>query len=144
MTLSTDLKGQLAVLKIQERAIEKGIIVSIPTIPCRYDLVMDIDGVLKRVQCKYANGKPSNASGAIMVRTASLSARYRPKSENKVEHRTYTAGEIDFILAYLPVKDVIIKLDPEHFVGKEAVSVRFDPPKNNQSSGLRRIDHFIW
>src|SRR5438552_488649 len=86
--LTTDQKGQLACLKVQEEAHRKGAVVSFPTTPARYDLVLDYRGKLYRAQVKYADGKTSHAQGSVYV-------------DLRRRKRRYTNKEIDVLLVYI-------------------------------------------
>ena len=52
--MTTNEKGEIAVLKARLRAIEKSILWSTAQEGCRYDAVIDDGITLKRVQVKYA------------------------------------------------------------------------------------------
>ena len=53
MEMKTWQKGEVAVSMFIRRCVEKGITVSRPVSECcRYDAIIDVDGVLMRVQIK--------------------------------------------------------------------------------------------
>ncbi len=127
-------KGEFAQLKVQQRALEKGWICSVPTSVERYDLIIDDRQKLFKTQIKYIDGKCKNCDGAVKA-----TVNNGPGSP-----LTYTAEEIDLILAYLPSVNKIVAMSPEHFVGKTALQIRIAPTKNNQSKGVFFAEDHIW
>jgi transposase len=133
--LTTNLRGEIAALKIQIRAAELGYVLSKPTTDVRYDFVLDDGEKLKRVQVKYANGKSDKAQGSIVINLVS------DHGNGKV--LTYSAAEIDLILVYLPLIDKVIRL-PDSCLGKTTFTVRYNPPKNGLKSGMNFVEDLIW
>ena len=87
--MNTHTKGQLAELKVQQRAVEKGYLVSKPIYDGgRYDLIIDDGQKLWRVQVKYADGGASHCEGAVTV-----GLEKRRKDGNLL----YTSDEIDML-----------------------------------------------
>jgi hypothetical protein len=68
MKITTNIKGQLAVSMAELRAFELGYIPCRPLYDTRYDLVLDNGNKLLKAQVKYADGRPSNAKGAVVVK----------------------------------------------------------------------------
>lgn len=60
---STAQKGELALLRVLQRSLEKGWIASRPTRDCRYDLVSDDGERLYHVQVKDAGRRAWNCQG---------------------------------------------------------------------------------
>ena len=61
-------KAQLAMLKVQLRALELGCVVAMPTTEgTRYDCVIDDHGALLRAQVKYAGVHCKNSTGAVQL-----------------------------------------------------------------------------
>jgi hypothetical protein len=138
MLNSTEKKGEEARLKIELRAVEKGLIISRPTTLARYDAILD-DGIhLLRVQIKYAGG----------MFLSSGSARVPLKRKNSCSRnakcRLYENGQIDGILAYIPSAEKIVWLNPDDFIGKTEVSIRLRPSRNNQVKGIIFLENRIW
>jgi hypothetical protein len=136
--MNTSNKGQLAVLKIQQRAMEKGCIVSVPTTESVYDLLIECNHKILRVQCKYGDGKVSEADGSVRIEFS------KREGNSKYKHGTYTSQEVDLILAYVPRIDKILAFPPSIFEGKRMICIRTELPKNNQKKGIRFADDFIW
>jgi hypothetical protein len=93
-TLSTEQKGQIALAKVLMEAAKKRAVVSIPTTQARYDLILDYEGRLYRVQVKYANGKSQNSQGAI-------------RCDLRKRTKCYRADEVDVMMVYIPQIDKI-------------------------------------
>lgn len=135
MKLTTIQKGEVAHLKIQLAALNKGFILSKPVMECRYDYVLDDGQTRKRVQIKYADGSAAHCSGAVLVRLDKF---------HKNHTLLYSADEIDLVLAYLPKVDAIIVLPPEKFANKAMVQIRYELPKNGQKQGVNFYQDFLW
>ena len=136
VVLKPSEKAEIATLKVTLRAIEKGAVVLRPVMEAlRYDLVLDYEGRLYRVQVKYADG--SSQRGAVFVRLTS-------SSYGRIRFKGYTAKEVDVVLVYVPKIEKILWLDPECFDGKANLNFRLQPAGNNQQKGCRSVDDYIW
>lgn len=134
--VTSNTKGDIAELKAQLRATELGYTISIPNHHCRYDLVLDDGHKLWRVQVKYANGKPSNSDGSVVVKL-----EYNDRTKHSY---TYNALEIDALVVYLPKIDKLCWFPPNVYVGKKRLSIRVDKPKNGQVKHLVVADKYYW
>jgi len=128
--MTKEEKGILAVLKVQQRAVEKGQLVSVPINPCRYDLVLDDGAKLTRAQVKYGNIASPHSTGAVRVTL-------------QRHGKTYSAREIDVLLVYLPSVDKVCWFTSETFEGRNELYIRTEATKNNQKKKcLLAEDHF--
>lgn len=123
-------------MKAQIRAVELGYLVSIPTHHCRYDLVLDDGSKLWRVQVKYADGKPSNSDGAVVVKL-----EYNDRTSHSY---TYSFDEIDALVVYIPRADKLCWLPPITYVGKKRLNIRLEPPKNGQKHKMVLAGEYFW
>lgn len=131
-------KGQEAVLKMQERALELGWDVCFPTVESRFDAILvDTDGKCHRVQTKYVDYVPSAAEGSVQV-------DLRKKTWNRGKTKTYSKAEIDAVVAYIPQAEKLVWLGPKIFDKKLAVRLRFRPAKNNQKVGVKMASDYEW
>src|SRR5262245_59457284 len=119
--LTTDQKGQIALVKVQIEALKKGAVVLLPTTPERYDLVLDWQGKYYRDQRKYADARTSHAHVNVLV--------YLQR-----RNRRYTEEEIDVLLVYVPQIDKICWFSPAAFHNKTALCLRVHPAKNGQKN----------
>lgn len=137
MPSDTTVKGELACLKLEQRAIEKKAIVSRPTLECEYDRIVDCNGQLYKVQVKYSDSDAPNSSGAIQVTVG--------KADTKTgHHKPYDESDIDAIVVYVARVDTLCWFDKKEWLGKTKLSVRYEPTKNNQSKGCRMMNDFTW
>ena len=133
---STHQKGEIALLKVQLRAAEKGIILSKPLIDSRYDFILDDGQKLERVQVKYASGKAQNSQGSIRVNLKSW--------EGRRMRRRYCADEVDALLVYIPQIDEVLRFDASFFCERTGFIVRIEPAKNGQTKGTLNAKDFVW
>ena len=121
---STKKKGDLAELRVACDLVAKGYRVAIPFgEDSDYDLVVDREGNLERVQVKYA----SSATGVIQVRCGSHSL-----TNGKVKRtKRYTAGSIDWLAVYDPEGGPVL-LRPSPPVRPERTDV-LQPPRRSHS-----------
>jgi hypothetical protein len=95
----------------------------------RYDLVVDLEPVLLRVQCKLAR----RAGGILAVRT--VTSRFTP---NGYVRKPYSSAEIDAIAAYAPELQASFLIPITCISGSQKmISLRLEPTRNNQAEGVR-------
>ena len=136
--LNTQQKGQLAQLKVEQRALEKGCMVSRPTTDARYDLIVDVGGKLQRVQIKYCSAKVSTSSGSFMVDLR------RWAGDKRTVTRNYTKQEIDALMIYLPATDKVYRLPASLVHEKSSITLRVAPSSNGQHKGIRMASRYEW
>ena len=131
-------KGQLAVLKMQEKALEVGWSVCFPTVESRFDAVLvDTDGKCHRVQAKYVDVATSTSEGSVTI-------NLRKKTWNRGKTKTYSKSEVDAIIAYIPQTKQLVWLGPKVFHKKSSLTLRYQPSKNNQRRGVRMVSDYVW
>ena len=129
-------KGQIAEHQVIIRAMEKGIIISKPTVEAvPYDFIIDEDGRLQKVQVKYADHSHKKTDGSVLVR---LTTRVNSG------HKRYKIGDFDLLLVYVPKLDCICAFGPEHFEDKSMMSIRTEPTKNGQEKNCLMAELFRW
>jgi hypothetical protein len=131
---STAQKGELALLRVMQRAVEKGWVASRPTRDCRYDLILDDGASLHRVQVKYAGRQAVHCQGAVSLDFTKGGTRDRP----------YLETEIDAVLVYVGPADVVIWLTPTRFHGRRAIQLRYLTTRNGQKQGCLRVSELLW
>jgi hypothetical protein len=95
----------------------------------RYDLAIEVNGSLQRVQCK--TGRLSR--GAVYFRTASSYYHHpHPKMLTKHYH-----GEVDFFAVYRPETKGVYLIPIVDLPVESGASLRIDPPRNNQRRRIR-------
>jgi hypothetical protein len=95
----------------------------------RYDLAIETDGALHRVQCK--TGRV--IKGSVYFRTAS-SYRHHPHPKTPARHYR---GQIDFFAVYCPETCGVYLIPIADVAVDSGASLRIDPPRNNQSKRIR-------
>ena len=127
--MTPSAKGGVAELAIAAEAAKIGVVVSRPVVEGgRYDLLFDTDGVLLRVQCKWARRK----GDVIVVHTRST--RLTPAGYVRT---TYNPSEIDAIAAYCPDVDRCYFIPIHDVAGKQVVHLRLSPAANNQEVAIK-------
>ncbi len=133
-TYSTAQKGEMAFLRVLQRAVEKGWVASRPTRDCRYDLVLDDGERLYRVQVKYAGRRAVHCDGAVSLDFTKGGRR----------DRTYTNEEIDAVVAFIAPIRVLVWLGPAYFHGRRALHLRYAPTRSGQKLGCLMVSELVW
>ena len=137
--MDTNDKGEYALLKVKQLALERGILLSVPTMAsCRYDLIVGCGERLVRAQVKYADGKASGSSGCVQLNLRKITRG------NKRGTPCYSKDEVDILLVYVPKIDKVLWIDAFYFHGKQGIVIRLEPAKNNQKHGCLMAEEFFW
>ncbi|GAA0191956.1 group I intron-associated PD-(D/E)XK endonuclease [Halobaculum roseum] len=99
--LSANRAGAVAETIVSTRLIRAGFNVARPEIPCRYDLVVDLDGDLVRTQVK--RGFEDSRDETLRVNL--LGSVHKGATE--YESVQYTADDIDAFAIYDPINDTV-------------------------------------
>ena len=133
LELTTNQKGAIAEVAITKVAVEIGVVVSRPVQDAAYDLILDLQDRLVRVQCKWAV-----VSGDVVT----IRCRRCRRGPEGFIHRGYDHGEIDAIAAYCLELDACYLLPLELSVERAAVSLRLAPPHNNQKRKIHWAEEY--
>jgi hypothetical protein len=114
--METHRKGELAQLRVELKALEKGFIVSRPANVARYDLVIDDGEKLWRVQIKYADGKAVGTDNAVL---ASLGS-----TDRSGKAITYSVPEVDAFAVYVPRVDKVLWFTAAQACGKTKLQIK--------------------
>ncbi len=129
LDLTPSQKGAVAEAAITTAAIELGLTVLRPLCDGRrYDIVIDLEPTLLRVQCKLAR----QLNGALLV--PMKTNRYTPQGYVST---SYTADEVDAIAAYAPASKSCYLLPLHDVANRRAVHLRLAPTRNSQAQGIR-------
>jgi hypothetical protein len=130
-------KGDTAELAVALDLRKRGYLVSFPYgEDSDYDLVVDRDGVLERVQVKYT----SSDGQVILVRCRSYSL-----TKGKIKStKYYTAATVDWIAVFDATTDRCYYV-PAVLLGSgmNVLSLRLTPARNNQRLGVRMAADFL-
>jgi hypothetical protein len=127
--LTPSQKGTAAEAAIAAAAMPLGLVVLRPL--CEgggYDLMLDLDPQLLRVQCEWAK----HLDGALSV-TLNTS---RPTPAGYVR-TTYTTDQVDAIGVYSAELGRCFLIPIAEVAGSRAIHLRVDPSRNNQAQGIR-------
>lgn len=128
--MNTKQTGDIAEATILSEFVKLGCSVSIPFGENqKYDLIVDINGELLKVQCKSAW---LEKDGEVLK--FNVSSHYYNHSENKYVFSDYK-GKIDLFAVYLPDNGKVY-LVPESEVGKKDCTLRILPPKQNKKFNI--------
>lgn len=123
--MNTKIKGDISVSNVITKMLNAGYAVSIPFGDCqRYDLIVDKDDILQRVQVKTGRIR----KGAILFSVSSVISR----AKKKVITQTYV-NQVDSFAVYVPLINKVYFIPfsiLEHL--KHTGMLRLDIPKNNQ------------
>lgn len=136
--LTTSQKGEIAKLKVEQRAHEKGWIPSRTVDYARYDLVLDDGQRLYRVQVKYTDSRNTRADGSVSVNLK------KEKFNGTTNYQTYSSDEVDVLIVYVQKTDCLCWFGPEHFHNKTSLFLRYEPSKNGQIKRTKMIEDFKW
>lgn len=134
--LTSNIKGQLAVSKAEIRAFELGYIPSRPLYDNKYDLLIDKNSKIERVQVKYADGKSSNSTGVVVVKLEYIDRK-------NIVH-TYQEDQIDALVVYVPKIERLCIFPKNVFVNKRKLNIRISSSKNNQQKGIIFAKDYYW
>jgi len=142
--MNTRQKAEIAQLKVELRAAEKGWITSRTNEGSRYDVVLDDGKKLFRVQVKYGGYEGGHATGAVIVDLRKYQGDDRNRQVKRSKRKLYSKSEIDCLLVYLPQVDKVCWIKADMFDSKTEVTLRFKPPKNGQKKGVNLVEDFVW
>ncbi len=132
--LSTVQKGELALVRVLLRALERGWVASRPTRDCRYDIVLDDGHQLYRVQVKYCARRAFNCQGAVNL-DFTMGGR---------KNRGYSTDEIDAVIAYVAPSDTLVWLEPKMFHGRKNIQLRYAPTLSGQKQRCLLVTDLAW
>ena len=99
----------------------------------RYDLVLDIEGTLYRVQCKTANRRND---------IVGINCRSCRRTADGYVRRSYSASDVDLVAAYCAELDQCYLLESRIFSGQSMVHLRLTPARNNQRRRVHWASEF--
>ena len=138
MASDTTIKGELAALRVDQRAIEKGFVPLKPIFECPYDRVLEKDGKFYRVQVKFVGAdKMTVSAGCSVIRLDRISRETKKR-------KTYSSSEIDVVIAYIEAVNKLVWLTPERFEGKVGVTIRDENAKNGQIARCLMLSDVEW
>jgi hypothetical protein len=128
--MNPDLRGKMTEGMILSELLKRGISVLVPYgYSQRYDLAVDIDGKIYKLQCK--TGRIRN--GAVQFSTCSM---------NNVTHeRRDYRGQVDFLAVLEPTTNKVYLVEPED-IGVSEGFLRFELPISGQVNLINLAEDF--
>jgi PD-(D/E)XK endonuclease len=128
MLLTTDQKGAIAETALVHAAAKLCIPVYAPVSEGgRYDLIVDVESRLLRVQCKWA----TRVGDVVQIRCRSCR-----RTRTGVIHRSYTTDEIDLIAGYCAELEQCYIIPFADYFRRGSIHLRLEPTRNNQRRGV--------
>jgi hypothetical protein len=122
--LTTNQKGAIAEAAVVLEAAKLGIRVSRPLADCPYDSVFDVNGLLLRVQCKWAA-----CHGDVL----SIRCYSGGRGRGGFVRRYYSPAQVDAYAAYSGETDRCYFLPLSVFGAQKTIQLRLAPSRNNQT-----------
>lgn len=122
----TVLKGKITENKCATWLLEQGYIVSIPEVPCQYDLLVDIETKILKIQVKTCH-LAEDSSGIIFNVSSTTN---NTKGFTK---KLYTENGVDYFMTYYKDNYYLI---PFSDCGVKSKKLRFTPPANGQQTNI--------
>lgn len=130
--MSTRDLGDYAEIAAATIFTKRGNIVSKPlTENSTYDLVVDMDGILKKVQVK-----------ARSIRNNKVNIELFTSMRNyKKEYKT---GDFDFLVIYAKELNKFALISWDEIKELKVLTLRTEAPKNNQKIGVKMFDDYLF
>ena len=129
MLAETKSKGDIAESRCLYELIKLGYNISIPYGDnCRYDLIVDINNVLLRIQVKFSS-QINNESLFFTLKSSS--------NHTTNKHYSVYNGQIDGFLLYHSLTDKVYVVSIEEVDKQKSLTLRIQPTKNNQTKGIK-------
>lgn len=121
--MDTRVKGELTEMKCQLYCLENGYIISKPILDnARYDMILDYNGKLYRIQIKTSRWMSEEHEGIIF----NCKSQHSISGGNKI--MKYSPEEIDFFMTEFENEYYLIPCEKT----KNEMRLRFKPTKNGQ------------
>lgn len=132
--MDTGLVGEISEAMFVATCLRRGYVVLRPVGQShRYDFVIDRGQGFERVQCK--TGRLKN--GTVVFKTSSVGGR-RSAQQKAVSYK----GQIDLFGVYCPETDECFLVSIFDTKAERLCSLRIDPAKNNQETGILWAKNF--
>ena len=119
-------KGNIGEAKCLAKMVELGVPVCLPFGDNeRYDMVIEHDGKLEKIQIKYSSQQESE--GSILFKTASSTNN----TTNK--HLSSYENDIDAFLFYNSINDEVYYMPIDIIQNRKTITMRMQPAKNGQT-----------
>lgn len=137
MLESTNIKGLSTLIHALQDFTEIGYQCSTPFGDnCKYDLIVDIDGKLLRIQCKHAHWSTDTAQKNVAFE---ISTCCQTTNTKETKRHKYNASQIDYFYTWFNGKGYMVSI-------KEATGYafrwRYNYPSKNQIEGIHIASNY--
>ena len=129
----TILKGKITENKCITWLLEQGYIVSLPEIPCQYDLLVDIQKKILKIQVKSCHLVADNSGIEFNVSSTT-------NNTQGFTRKLYTENGVDYFMTYYENKYYLI---PFSECGVKSKKLRFIPPANGQRKNICFAEDYL-
>ena len=130
--------GMITELECIKAFIELGYHCSIPYGDCaRYDVVVDIDNKLYRIQCKTSRWSTDTAQKKVAFE---ISTRTTTTNTKQTIRKTYSLDEVDFFYTYFERKSYLVPIS--EIAGKTTFRWRYIYPASGQKQGIHLAEDY--
>lgn len=137
--MNTIEKGDLAESLVISEALKRGYDVCVPfSSRSRYDLVIDRNGNLEKVQVKFVT--PVKGTLPIPIKTMSYDSSKGQNNRSKMT--VYEEGDFDWIAAVDAETFNVYFIPAIEAIGNCSMSIRLEVPKNGQVKGIRMASSY--
>lgn len=127
----TLLKGRITEIETLNYFLKLGYIVSTPEIPCQYDLLIDVNNQIYKVQVKSCH----KTEGGIEFNTTSMT-----HNNKGYIRRHYTSNKVDFFCTWYNNECYLV---PFNECGSRTKTLRLEPTKNGQVKNISFAKNYI-
>ena len=139
MEQNTKYLGNLTELQCITRFYELGYPVSIPYGDSeKYDMILDVNGKLYRLQCKHANPQIDENGNVIYIKIKTVWQSGYTKNE-QYHRNQYTKEDCDYFVTYYEGKNYLVPVEQ----CSNEKTLRIIPPKNGQTKGISFLKDFV-
>ena len=131
-------KGMLTEIRCIEKFIELGYFCSVPYgDSCKYDVIVDIDNVLYRIQCKSSTWAKDTVEEKVAF---VMNTNHTTVNTTGVKRYTYNATEVDFFYTYFEGKHYLVPISEVE--GKGTFRFRYLKNIGNQKANIHIAEEY--
>lgn len=131
---TTLLKGRITELKCELWFLERGFVVSIPNTPYHYDMLIDVNGKIIKIQVKTSHSVDEEES-ALQFNLCSMT-----HNNNGYVRRIYNESDVDYFMTEYKDKFYLV---PFKDCGTKAKTLRLKPTKSGQVKGISFANDYL-
>ena len=138
MEQNTKYLGNLTELQCITRFYELGYPISIPYGDSeKYDMILDVNGKLYRLQCKHANPQIEDDGTISSIKIKTVWQTGYTKNNPNTRHQ-YSKEDCDYFVTHYEGKNYLVPVEQ----CSNEKTLRILPPKNGQTKGVNFLKDF--